>query len=393
MAAAIAAATLAIPVPAQAGTGSLVDCSALRYDDDVMPASPASNPPLAALGVTRAHELLRADGLRPGAGIGIAVIGGGVRPTGSLEVAHAEVLAGGGPPQQPTATIVAALAVGTGTATDGVPLGLAPQARALSVRVFDSDNPRDGEAALTTDRVARGLNWVADQAAARRINVVAVPHSVAASDTLEQAVRRVQRAGVLVVAAAGQDAHPANYDGVLAVAAMPERGRPLPEGSDIAEVDLMAPTAAAVATGLNGARCQVSADAAEYAVGVVAGAAALTWTRHADDNAAQIAARLRHTASGASGTRGPVTGAGMVQPVEALTRPLRPAPDGSVDQLAPVGSEAATVQPPPPADDVYAPARESFLWWGLLAGGALLLVLLARPLLRRGSRPGAAVRG
>ncbi|MFC3983406.1 S8 family serine peptidase, partial [Streptosporangium jomthongense] len=110
---------------------------------------------------------------------------------------------------------------------DGPVPGVAPGCRAVSVPVF-----AEGRRTSQLD-LARAIELAAD-AGAHVINVsggqLADPGE--AEDVLARAVRRCREQGVLVVAAAGNDGclcdHvPATLDGVLAVGACDEAGRPL----------------------------------------------------------------------------------------------------------------------------------------------------------------------
>ncbi|GAA2637855.1 PatA/PatG family cyanobactin maturation protease [Actinomadura fulvescens] len=116
-----------------------------------------------------------------------------------------------------------------GAARSGVAgvAGVAPGCRAISVPVFTS-----GRRAAQLD-LARAIDLALD-AGAQVINIsggqLAGPDE--AEDALARAVRRCREAGVLVVAAAGNDGcrcdHvPASLPGVLAVGACDDAGRPL----------------------------------------------------------------------------------------------------------------------------------------------------------------------
>lgn len=102
-----------------------------------------------------------------------------------------------------------------------------------------------------------------------------------------------------------------------------------------------------------------------YAAGYVAGVAALVRSRYPELNAAQVVQRI--TATAHNGARAPsdVVGAGIVDPVAALTWELAPRPD-SAD--SPVKQVAAPPQPQPdnPAPRIVA-----------LAGTAALALLVA----------------
>jgi len=93
-----------------------------------------------------------------------------------------------------------------------------------------------------------------------------------------------------------------------------------------------APTYDAVSYGLNGSTCLVEPTSTSAAAGEVAGVVALLWQRYPEDRAAQIVSRLVNTADGTTDDPTPLTGAGVVQPYEALTRPLAPSRTGAVER-------------------------------------------------------------
>ena len=73
----------------------------------------------------------------------------------------------------------------------------------------------------------------------------------------------------------------------------------------------------------------------------------------------------------------------MVQPLEALTRPLTPDGKGDLDRDRPERSTIPPAAAPDPELDLLAAAREDAVWWGLVGGGAVVLALLLRPIARR----------
>ena len=76
-------------------------------------------------------------------------------------------------------------------------------------------------------------------------------------------------------------------------------------------------------------------------------------------------------------------GRGVVQPYEALTRPLSPDRRGNLPFGVPAEQEAVPAQLPEAAPDVLASTRDNAVWWGLLGGGALVVLALLRPVLAR----------
>lgn len=106
--------------------------------------------------------------------------------------------------------------------------------------VYGSD-PAGGNALA----IARALGWLA-QSGSKVINISLVGPDNA---LVEKAIARVQAAGIVVVAAVGNDgpaappAYPASYEGVLAVTAVDRRNRPLIEAGRARHLDYAAPGA------------------------------------------------------------------------------------------------------------------------------------------------------
>ena len=90
--------------------------------------------------------------------------------------------------------------------------------------------------------------------------------------------------------------------------------------------------------------------------------------------------RLQGTASG-NGHASPSTGYGVVQPVEALQRPLESMGAGSQRS-----ADVPRGQVPPARADLLADTRHDAVWWGLAGGGALVVLLVLRPVLARRRR-------
>jgi membrane-anchored mycosin MYCP len=189
----------------------------------------------------------------------------------------------------------------------------------------------------------------------------------------------------------GEDARhttwPAGYASVLAVGVPP-----LPGDDDVSDyvvpnsdVDVSAPTLGGVSWGGNGISCRVDVASSQVAAAEVAGVAALVWSApgHDHDTARQLRDRLVRTAAGsdAPGALSPVSGAGIVQPLDAIRRVgLGRAEPGDVTETA---TPAAA---PEPRTDELAGTRRKALWWGLVAGGALAVAVLLRPVLTRRRR-------
>jgi len=148
-----------------------------------------------------------------GQGIGVAVIDSGVNPHPALKnriVANVSLVTGD--PSYLDAfghgTHVAGIIAGGAAAAVGVtPLyngGIAPGANIINVRVLDADG-----AGLTSDVIA-GIDWAVANRSKYNIRILnlSLGHRVAepaALDPLDQAVARAVQAGLIVIAAAGNE--------------------------------------------------------------------------------------------------------------------------------------------------------------------------------------------
>ena len=400
---------LVVPV-APAGAADNADCFAYAADDPRGDAD-AAHVPYDLLRVTAAHELFA--GRQPGEGIRVAVVDSGVAPRATgIDVVVATSVAGAGEPVDPHGTIVAGLIAGAERG-DGRLTGLAPGADIVDVRVYDQADPQEGEVGVETDRVVAGLEWVAREAGRLDIKVVNVSLAVARTAALERAIASLRRQDVIVVAATGNrpaegeelfaeygerapgqdafaDVHPAGLDDVLGVNAT--AGGIFVEGAPVDPLDsvlpnsltdVAAPTAGGVSYALNGSTCVVPGVATSWAAAEVSGLVALLWSWFPDETDEQILARLRATADGTTAGPTTLTGAGAVQPVEAMTRELTVRRDGRIDRTAPEDSPIPQATAPDPAVDPLELVRERAVWWGLLGGAVLVLALLLRPLLAR----------
>ncbi len=401
------------PAAPRAAAAEGADCA---ETDPETPTDPITgrNESFESMHVGAAQDLVeRRTGADPGAGVTVAIVDAGVAdlpdvsheqlPSSSqtdLLSSHATVIAGiiGGPDQS------------GGDGGDQIPIGIAPGARVVDVRVYD--RPRGGEdqegEPPSTSGIVAGLRRVLDAGFGPKV-IAVVPVAVAESPELKDVVADLARAGVLVIAAAGDrpadgedallgeyahpdgvppgedaadDVWPAGYPSVLAVTAVD------PDGEDLSSVvlqnsatDLAAPTAGGVSYGLNREPCVVVAYSSDWATAQVAGVAALVWSATGREKAAQLRQRLLRTADGSGAPDSKVTGYGVVQPVEALER-LTPRAGAGAPRAESVGRAPA----PPERADLLADVRRDAVWWGLLGGGALVIAVLLRPVLSRRRR-------
>ncbi|MEE3127405.1 MAG: S8 family serine peptidase [Actinomycetota bacterium] len=396
------------PVATAAPTaGEVVDCLAVTADDP-RPSTDLASAPLAAMGVDRARAWLQRSGREAGAGVTVAVLSTGISRDAGLALGDGGTsVVGPGPVVDPTGTVVAGLVAGSARSED-LPVGIAPGAELVDVRVLDRMVPTsDGEEGPSARALAAGLSHVRDRLP--RVDVVVVPLQVEPDARVREVVSDLVGSGVLVVAQAGdrpadtaspadrlsvlaeprpgEDAGPlvtpASVEGVVAAGPVPEEARaPLVSTA----LDVVAPSAGAVSTSLVGGTCTVGEVRSAWSAAYVAGVLALLRSAHPDESPAQLVARLVGTADGRPDVRSPLTGAGQVRALAALTATPGQVADDldavfATDTALPPPAGAATA--PVATADPLAAAREQAVWWGLLGGGVLLLALLLRPLVRR----------
>ncbi|MCB0895438.1 MAG: S8 family serine peptidase [Nocardioides sp.] len=366
--------------------------------------------PLGQLDVREAQRLVERTA-PDGPPVRVAVLDSGVDDT-HIPVVARHSAAGGGAVTFFHGTAVAGLVAGQ-PRDDGTEVGIAPDAQVVDVRVYDGVDDEDGEP-LTPDGLAAGLEWVSTHAGDLGIRVANVSLAVDPSPRLERAVRAVQRAGVVVVAAAGnrpqegepfdedfaddaasagEDAagvlYPTSYPGVVSVSSTADGSGATDATQYVlrnSRTTVAVPTFDAVSYGLDGRPCVLEPLATSWAAAEVSGVLALLFQLHPDDNAQQAVARLVNTANGTTDLAAPLVGAGVVQPLEALTRPLDPARDGAVERTVAAPHDSAPATAPEPPDDLLAATRDDAVWWGLVGGGVLVIALLLRPVLARRRR-------
>ncbi|GAB3762201.1 membrane-anchored mycosin MYCP [Nocardioides ginsengisegetis] len=412
-AAALAAVSVGAGSPAHAAPEAY-SCMGLS-DNTARVTDSSTSVPYELLGIDRAQQLLKAQGRSPGGGLSVAVVDSGISDSSGLVT-----VAGRSPwPHRdvtdPHGTAVAGLIAAR--ARGDKPTGIAPGARLVDVRVYDGSDT-GGADDIDTDDVVAGLDWVAQHASDYAIRVVNISLALTPTTDLERAVHHlVHDLDIAVVAASGnrpqdetdllwsrfnsedgtdtgpgEDAadavYPAAYDDVIAVNAT--QGGPVDRSQPLSaavlpnsQTDLAAPTFYGVSIGVNGSTCRIDQVATSWAAAEVSGVVALLRTAYPRDTVAQIRARLENTATGTPLDRTKFEGNGVVQPVEALTRPLHPRKDGTLPRAT--GEEQSNVRAtaPRPQADVLASTRHHAVWWGLLGGGALLVALMLRPVLAR----------
>lgn len=264
--------------------------------------------------------------------------------------------------------------------------GVAPDAAVYPVRIAD------GVDRASFETLAAAIDDAVDSGAAVLNLSFAIPGDRA---PVREAVERAVDAGVLVIAAAGnegnrdpsQSMYPAAYDGVLAVAAVDGAGAPMQSSNAAEWVDLAAygENLTVVAPGGSGYRAE---SGTSFAAAQVSGAAALVLSRFPELSAEEVARRLIASASPVGGGRNDLTGAGIVDPFGAVTGlGLERAGDaaGEDEDRAPAAIPVQAVpRPEPGLSDTAVTALA-------VSGGLLLAVVLglpAVPAVRRAARRG-----
>ena len=297
---------------------------------------------LADYGVTRAWETAT------GKGITIAIIDTGVDGTvpdltgqvvGGTDVSGIGAENGQTPldPSKGHATQVASLAAGHGNGADGV-MGTAPDAKILSISSsFDNGT-------LTTDeQVAAGVNWAVDHHA-DIIIMSFVMNRVWWTEAWDKAFLKAEKAGVLIVAAAGNRGSgtesigaPATIPGVLAVGGVTKAGTVSSFASTVGStIAVVAPSVKLPGAVPGGGH--VMWNGTSGAAPIVAGIAALVMQAHPELDTANVVNRIIATARPV-GTPGNIDyGFGIIDAYAAVTAEVpkvKANPLGTLDDWIP----------------------------------------------------------
>jgi membrane-anchored mycosin MYCP len=205
--------------------------------------------------------------------------------------------------------------------------GIAPDAKILPIRYTGGEDEKKPGSSKT-------MYQAIDYAIAKHAKIINISSDTVGRQNnadLQAAVQRAVKAGVLIVAAAGNegqnglsaDTYPAAYPGVLAVAASDRNDERAFFSQAGGFVDVAAPGVGMVSTVPKGGQC--TADGTSFAAPYVAGVAALLASKHPDWSAAQITTRIEESAKRTG--RGPnrFLGWGVVDPVAALADDSLPA--------------------------------------------------------------------
>jgi len=397
-----------------------LDCSTVQVDDQAT-SSTSPSLPFDLLGMEDAWRPFLRAGRVPGAGVRVAVVDSGVSADAEVPIVERVSFSTGKELGEYHGTAVAGLVAGPLRESEPtlLPVGFAPGAEVVDVRVYDRTQPDEGEVGVETPRVAEGLRWVAANAQRLDIGVVNVSLAVSPSGELRDAVRSLAAQDVVVVAGSGnrpaegdplfaqfgevrtgedasQAVWPAGYDQVVAVNATAGGVSDSADDIDVRDsvlqssaTDVAVPTYGAVTASVNGGTCVLPSIATSWAAAEVSGILALLRARYPDDNARQVVSRLRDTADGTTTSLSVLTGAGVVQPAEALSRPLRPGRDGEVAVNAEERDTTRRATAPVPPADRLTQTRRNAVWLGLVGGAALVVAAMIRPLLARRRREGS----
>lgn len=335
-----------------------------------------------------------------GRGVTVAVVDSGVS-AGSPQLAGRLVE----PERALTPTDPAVDCVGHGTGVAGIIaaadqrrrgnpfFGVAPDARILSIKITDSGGANGVDANL----LAGGILEAAD-AGAQIINVSSqLPAGTAA---LRGALAEAARRQAVVVMAAGNDDQPgqdgpyfpaeysadqAHFPNVLSVGAIQPDGT-LPSFADPKTyVSVVAPGTGVLTLAPDGTYQAV--DGTSYAAPFVSGVAALVRAAHPRLTAAEVVNRIVATADGGT-VQG--TGAGLVDPLQAVTAVLPGEGTAVSPALAPSPSKVSV--PLPPRPDRFGRVLVYAITGGALAAAALVVAggVIIPAGRRRGWKPGRA---
>jgi subtilisin len=209
------------------------------------------------------------------------------------------------------------IALAAGAWADGVP---APPVELRPVRIFD----RAGYGRIGD--IVQGLYWCAEQGV-DLINL-SFGTDMKTSRALQRAVREVEREGILLIGAAGNDGRsgavdfPGRYPEVLAVSACTRADRLAPFSSSGAEVDMMAPGAEVISLAPGGGFVRMSGTS--MAAPHVTAAAALLLALEPGLSPEAVRSRLTNTAEWMPTVASRAQGSGLLRADRALRSPYGP---------------------------------------------------------------------
>lgn len=412
---ALAAVAASVLLPTYAAAPAAADVEvACDPDNDQESVSAAPGRPFESMRIAEMQDWFTDNrGKRlPGDGVVVAVLDSGVGgpvPLAAPQINVAALVPGA---QYFHGTAVAGIIAGPPSGEQRI--GIAPGAKILDIKIYDDDDNSDGSVAVSAPTVFAGLEKVEELLPTQPIKVVNLSVAVPDNVGVKAIIERLWRKGVIVVASAGNRPgsaedpladdfgtfepgenaagriFPAGYEDV--VAATTTIGG-LPAGEKVTSyilqssaIDVAVPTSGALTYNPStGAPCVLKRPATSWAAAEVSGVLAALASAYPDEGPAQLVTRLEATASGRTDVRSPLTGAGLLQPYAAMTRPLVIDEDGSYDQTVPVESQERAVAPEERVDPLVS-TRENMVWFGIVGGGVLVLALVLRPVLTRRRR-------
>lgn len=193
--------------------------------------------------------------------------------------------------------------------------GIAPRARIVAVRAFD-----DGaSAAGTTFAILKGIDWAHQRGA----KVVNMSFAGPADPLLAEMLARANAAGMVLVAAVGNAGprspplYPAAYREVIGVTAVDADDKLFARANRGPQVRLAAP-GVDILVPSPGSAYQMTTGTS-VAAAYVSGAAALILARRPSATPAEVRRLLTTTAFRSAGARAEDTGAGVLDPLQAVT--------------------------------------------------------------------------
>jgi type VII secretion-associated serine protease mycosin len=293
-------------------------------------------------------ELAKAHQISQGEGITVAVVDSGIDPnhpdlTGNVLTGFDVVTGGSGngwgdADGHGTGMAGLVAAHGHGAGNDDGALGVAPKAKILPVRIDTGSGNGAGDA----------MAIAVDEAVKRGAKIISI--SITTDNRAYDPIQKAIKAGVIVVASVGNrpKAHfigdPALYPGVLAVGATGKDGNVADVSVRGRAVALVAPGVDIVSTSKNG-KYRIGTGTSP-STAIVAGAAALVWSKYPQLTGPQVIDHLTRTAvdKGSPG-RDDEYGFGVVDVVTALNT----APSTASASVTPT-SQAATSGPSTPKE-------------------------------------------
>lgn len=282
--------------------------------------------------------------------------------------------------------------------TDGrapEPVGIAPEARILAIRqsspsftVPGPDGARPaGDTATLAEAVVLAVRGGAGVVNISEAACLTPERAASAGASLQAALRLAVEADVVVVAAAGnlgpacagpaagEVSLPGWYEDLLTVAAVGSDDSPTEFTVPGAWVDVAAPGTGLRSLAVDGGTTAAQVEGTSFAAPWVAGLAALVRQRFPALTAQQVRERIVATARRPAGGRNDLIGAGVIDPVAALTAvpAVLPPPAATPSPSTPLPPRSAHPDAPPGIGSAE-----------LVAAGALLAAAVgAAALLRR----------